>query len=65
LLYHRTIADLSFVTWDMLVPWLFGDRMSELNLEQDYPAYNAWHEKLMARPSVAKIVSERQAAMAA
>ena len=61
-----TIADLSFVTWNMLVPWLFERGASELSIhiETDYPAYHAWHQRLIARPSVVKVVSDRKAAMA-
>jgi glutathione S-transferase len=57
-----TIADLSFITWDMLVPWIFQDK-EELNIEKDYPAYYAWNQRLMARSAVQKVVKDKQAAM--
>jgi glutathione S-transferase len=47
----------------MLINWVFGDRASEINFEKDYPDYYAWDQRLMARPSVKKIVQDRQAAM--
>jgi len=58
-----TIADLSFVTWDQMVPWIFTD--VELNIEKDYPNYYAWNERVSKRPAVQKIFKDKQAAMAA
>lgn len=58
-----TIADLAFVTWDMLVPWILADK--EVNIEKEYPAYFAWNQRLMQRPAVQKIIRDKQAAMAA
>ncbi|KAB8301360.1 hypothetical protein EYC80_003237 [Monilinia laxa] len=57
-----TFADLSFVTWDMAIPWIFGDRVGELEIEKKYPNYFAWNKRLMERPSVQKIVKDKQAA---
>lgn len=59
---NSTIADLSFLTWDMLVPFIFGDRMASLDIENNYPNYFAWNKKLMERPSVKKIVKDKTAA---
>lgn len=61
--YYRTIADLSFVTWDMMIPFIFGDEAHGLNLEKTYPAYYAWNQRLMQRPAVQRIVKDKQAAM--
>ena len=58
-----TIADLSFVTWDMLIPFIFGDEAKDLQLEKNHPNYYAWNQRLMARPAVQKIVKDKQAAM--
>jgi len=60
-----TIADLSFLTWDMLVPFIFGDEAESLQLEKNYPAYFAWNKRLMARPTVQKIIKDKQEAVAA
>ncbi|KAA8571874.1 hypothetical protein EYC84_001828 [Monilinia fructicola] len=57
-----TFADLSFVTWDLAIPWIFGDRVGELEIEKKYPNYFAWNKRLMERPSVQKIVKDKQAA---
>ncbi|KIX99406.1 uncharacterized protein Z520_04982 [Fonsecaea multimorphosa CBS 102226] len=61
-----TIADLSFITWNMLVPWLFsrGASKQTLDIEKEFPAYNAWQQRMMARPAVIKVVNDRKAAMA-
>ncbi|KAL2060942.1 hypothetical protein VTL71DRAFT_8994 [Oculimacula yallundae] len=58
-----TIADLSFVTWDLMVPFIFGDEASKFDIEKKYPNYFAWNKKLMERPSVQKILKDKQAAM--
>lgn len=57
-----TFADLSFVPWDMAIPWIFGDRVGELEIEKNYPHYFAWNKRLMERPSVQKIVKDKAAA---
>lgn len=56
-----TYADLSFVTWDMMLPFLMGD---ELNTEKDFPDYHAWNQRLMARPAVKKVAEEKQRVVA-
>ena len=54
-----TYADLSFVTWDALVPWfLAGDPRLE-QMKTDYPNYTAWVERLHARPAVKKVLEEK------
>jgi glutathione S-transferase len=58
-----TYADLSFVTWDMMVPWIFGDEAGSLEIEKNYPSYHAWNQRLMQRPSVQKIGQDKQKAM--
>lgn len=52
-------ADAAFVTWYAIV-FLFADRV---NLETDFPSLNAWLERLKARPAIAKILQDRDAAM--
>jgi glutathione S-transferase len=49
-----TYADLSFVTWAVLVPWL--DKGKKIPMTQ-YGAYNAWLERLVTRPAVKKVLS--------
>ncbi|TVY35372.1 Glutathione S-transferase-like protein [Lachnellula subtilissima] len=58
-----SIADLSFVTWDLLVPWIFGDRIGEYDAEKTYPNFYAWNQRLMARPVVQKVVKDREEAL--
>ncbi|OAA45457.1 glutathione-s-transferase theta, gst [Metarhizium rileyi] len=56
-----TYADLMFVPWAVAVSSLAGD---SLDLS-GFDAYDAWLRKLTSRPSAAKIIKEREAAMAA
>ncbi|RDW92019.1 hypothetical protein BP5796_01413 [Coleophoma crateriformis] len=59
-----TYADLAFVTWDSMLPFIFGDKFATLNFEKNYPAYFAWNKNLTERPAVQKITKDKQAAMA-
>jgi glutathione S-transferase len=54
-------ADAAFVAWYNIVV-LFPDRF---NLETEFPLLNAWLERIKARPAIAKILQERDAAMKA
>jgi glutathione S-transferase len=54
-------ADAAFVTWYLIIP-LFADR---INLEADFPVLNAWLEHMKARPAIARILHDREAAMKA
>ncbi|KAH6665164.1 glutathione transferase [Halenospora varia] len=54
-------ADAAFVTGYAIV-FLFADRF---NLETDFPLLNAWLERIKARPAIAKILQDRDAAMEA
>ncbi|OQV01804.1 Glutathione S-transferase, domain-containing protein [Cladophialophora immunda] len=49
-----TYADLSFVTWAILVPWL--DKEKRISMSQ-YSAYSTWLEKLVTRPAVRKVLN--------
>lgn len=48
-------ADLSFVTWCNMIPYLFGDEKLP-DFAGEYPNYHAWLERLLARPSVKKVL---------
>jgi glutathione S-transferase len=54
-------ADAAFVT-GYAIMFLFADRF---NLETDFPFLNAWLERIKARPAIAKILQDRNAAMEA
>lgn len=54
-----TYADLSFVTWASMFPLFFG---GQLDIKGEFPHYNAWMERLMARPAVKKVMDEKKAA---
>ncbi|KAH7384846.1 glutathione S-transferase [Cadophora sp. MPI-SDFR-AT-0126] len=59
-----TIADLSFITWNALMPWFFGDDWKDVEVEKNYPSYHAWNEKLTQRPAVQKVFKDKEAAVA-
>lgn len=59
-----TYADLSFIPWCMILPWLMGDEY-EKELEKDLPTYWAWYQRLVNRRAVQKVIKDRQAALAA
>ncbi|KHN97233.1 glutathione-s-transferase theta, gst [Metarhizium album ARSEF 1941] len=56
-----TYADLMFVPWAVAVSSIAGDLLDL----SGFDAYDAWMDKLKGRPSTAKILKEREAAMAA
>ncbi|WAO93395.1 Hypothetical protein NCS54_01094200 [Fusarium falciforme] len=62
-----TLADLAFVPWASLIPYIFGEEvtLASLQLEEKYPAYSAWYKATSNRPSVQKMFKDSQAAMAA
>ena len=55
-----TYADLAFVTWGSMVPWLQGEE--KVDLEGKYASYDAWMKRLMERPSVKKVLADKAAA---
>ncbi|EMT68724.1 Glutathione S-transferase 2 [Fusarium odoratissimum] len=60
-----TFADLAFVPWASLIPYIFGDDVADLQLDKKYPAYTAWYKATSDRASVQKMFRDSQAAMAA
>lgn len=49
-----TYADLAWVSWNAQLGWLVGD----LDVEKEYPAFDAWNKRLMERPAVKKVLVE-------
>lgn len=57
-----TFADLSFVLWNIILPQrLFPE--GDLDIEKEFPHFDGWHKRLLARPAVARVVKEREQAM--
>ncbi|KAM5544506.1 hypothetical protein V8D89_002166 [Ganoderma adspersum] len=54
-----TIADLSFITWNNSA--LNVTVKDYADVEKQYPAFYAWHQKLLARESVKKILAAQAA----
>jgi glutathione S-transferase len=55
-----TYADLAFVTWGSMAPFLFGEE--KVDIPGKYPNYNSWMETMMARPAVKATFEEKAAA---
>ena len=49
-----TFADLSFIPWNALI----GRLTPSLNLKE-FPAFEAWNQRLVERPAVKKVLDER------
>ncbi|KAH8735990.1 glutathione S-transferase [Ilyonectria robusta] len=48
-----TYADLAFVPWNNMLP-MFGDTWAKYEIETKYTNFFAWHQRLLARPTVKK-----------
>ena len=55
-----TYADLSFVTWGAMLPYI----LQGTDLAKEYPDYSAWYQTLTERPAVKKVLEDKQAANA-
>ncbi|KAI0782721.1 glutathione S-transferase C-terminal-like protein [Abortiporus biennis] len=56
-----TIADLSFITWNNFAFNVILQGYESFNLQKDFPSVAAWHNKLLATPSVKKTLDVREA----
>ena len=54
-----TIADLSFVTWDVMLPFLLGRQM--FDGEKEFVNFEKWHRRVLERPSVRKAFADKKA----
>jgi len=57
-------ADISFIPYNLLVPGFFGDEFASLDLDNKYPNYTAWHNRIVERPAISKVIADRTAAIA-
>ncbi|KAK3052920.1 hypothetical protein LTR09_005984 [Extremus antarcticus] len=51
-------ADLMFITWNLFAPSL----VEGLDWKSEYPKSYEWHQKIIARPAVAKVLEEKKKA---
>ncbi|KAL9056963.1 MAG: hypothetical protein Q9162_002629 [Coniocarpon cinnabarinum] len=56
-----TYADLAWVTWNMMFPFIMGSEEAE-QFRPEVDHFFKWHESLMARPAVSKVAKDKQAA---
>lgn len=53
-----TYADLAFVTWNLQIPFFMESRTGEHAWKpEEFPHFVRWQNAMLARPSVAKVVS--------
>ncbi|OBZ70268.1 Glutathione S-transferase 2 [Grifola frondosa] len=52
-----TVADVSFVPWDISAFDALLVDYPGFSLEKDFPAVKAWHEKVISRPAVAAVLA--------
>ncbi|CZT15773.1 related to theta class glutathione S-transferase [Ramularia collo-cygni] len=52
-------ADLMFVPWNSMVGFLMQDDGFENEWKSNYPKCYEWHQKLVARPAVKKVLDEK------
>ncbi|KAI0698195.1 thioredoxin-like protein [Cerioporus squamosus] len=58
-----TVADLSFVMWDLLATTVALTDRTDVDVEKTYPAFYAWHQRLLRQASVAKLLEVRASLM--
>lgn len=51
-----TYADLAFIMWNNVV---FGPLKEEIDAEKNFPDFFAWHQKLISRPAVSKVLETK------
>ncbi|TCD64418.1 Glutathione S-transferase 2 [Steccherinum ochraceum] len=51
-----TIADLGFVIWTHMTPFLMSTYEGRFNLHEDYPFVSAWHRRMAEIPVVKKVL---------
>ena len=59
-----TYADLSFIPWFYLIPFIFGDDTDEFlgKVEKELPHYWAWWQKVSTREVTKKVFKDREEA---
>ncbi|KAF9809796.1 hypothetical protein IEO21_07271 [Rhodonia placenta] len=56
-----SVADIAFVSWTNVALALVLPDAQGISVEKDYPAFWAWHQKLMAQDSIKAVWAERAA----
>jgi len=59
-----TIADLSFVPWNLLLGLVFGiEGYTSFDLAKEFPCVNAWHQRMITRPAIKATLEDREKVM--
>lgn len=56
-----TYADLSFITWNMMIPFIMGEEATKKIMDSS-PNFKKWNDTMMARPAVSKVAQDKQKA---
>ncbi|KAI0821214.1 glutathione transferase Ure2p5 [Irpex lacteus] len=54
-----TIADISFVIWNIFAETILVVDYNDFNLDRDFPAVGRWHRELKNRPAIARTLARR------
>ncbi|CDO72783.1 hypothetical protein BN946_scf184994.g36 [Trametes cinnabarina] len=60
-----TIADISFITWNRSAFLVILKDLPGVDIQKDYPSVYKWHQKLVERPAVKKLIDEQTKLIAA
>ena len=55
-----TIADLAFITWDIMIPYICDGESFLGTLNDEFPHWTAWHRRLLERPAVQRALRKKQ-----
>lgn len=58
-----TYADLCFVPWQELVPFIIGGKELVQHLLEQHPNVQVWMDRMKAMPEVRKVLQEKSDAM--
>lgn len=59
-----TYADIAWIPWDAGLPFLLGEEGYN-QLMNEAPHFKKWHDSLVARPAISKVLADKQAAVTA
>jgi len=57
-----SVADIAFITWNLAALGMILTDYTVVDVEKDFPAFYAWHQKLLARPAISSVMALRAAA---
>lgn len=58
-----TIADLAFITWDVMIPGICEGAEFLGTMSENFPHWTKWHNRLVERPAVKRALQRKQEAL--